>query len=189
MAARYKATCDQCRYRGLLDDVLRSYEFTEQVTLTIQRVAAWCPRCQGVAWSEMIPPLADINLRISEFERRDQTALDAVLPFVSRHSSLADLVASRLDDLRRRAAWVRGRQSPPRCLECGSTEIIPMTSGQTCSGNPKWTLSPHPNCGGTLTVLTEPILVLSRLWIRYTPEGNIIAKYEMSPSKGTVPIA
>ncbi len=175
MGARYKAKCDRCHYRGLLDDVLRSYELAEHVTLNVKRGAAWCPRCQAVIWAEVIPSLPDIERRIAECERRDPSVIETALPSVNR-----------LEELRRRADWLKTRTTPARCLECGTTDVTAMTTGHSRSGNEKWTLSPHPNCGGTISVFSEPTLSLDRRWTRYTPDGLRIGDYSMSPSKGAV---
>jgi len=68
-------------------------------------------------------------------------------------------------------AWRRARLSGPRCLECGSTDIMQLVQSETRSGNDKWPLQEHPGCGGVVTVLAQAVLALDRRWLRYTPEG------------------
>ena len=116
-----------------------------------------------------------IERQIAECERRDPSAIESVLP-----------PDSRIEELRRRADWLKTRTAPARCLECGTTDVTAMKTGHSRSGNEKWILSSHPNCGGTLSVFSEPTLSLDRRWTRYTPDGLRIGDYLMSPSKGAV---
>ncbi len=67
--------------------------------------------------------------------------------------------------------WRKQRKSPPKCLECGSTEIIPCRAGETNSGKKRWEID-CPVCGGVIRILTEAVLSLDRGWIRYSPEGD-----------------
>jgi hypothetical protein len=127
--------------------------------------------CKRVVWAEVIPPLAELQERLDRAERREQSMIDCLAPLVTGDTSLDELVALQIKDLRQLVDWRARRQSPPRCLECGSTNFMAMAAGRTHSGRSKWTLSPHPGCDGALTVLPEPVLVLDRGWIIYSPEG------------------
>jgi len=82
--------------------------------------------------------------------------------------------------------WRKNRLAPPKCLTCGSLDIIYSISSQTNSGNQKYELS-CPSCDGIIRILQEPVLSLDRRWIQYTPEGDLIQNYEMSPSRGAIP--
>src|SRR6267378_2803318 len=85
---------------------------------------------------------------------------------VGRYQTLEELLASRTRALELRVAWRRIRRSAPRCLECGSVKITPLARSQTHSGNDKWTLREHPDCGGIVTVLEQMVLALDRRWLR-----------------------
>lgn len=75
----------------------------------------WCEACHSPTPIERIPPIASLEAM------RDPS-------FAPAHG--------RLDAWIR---WRRERQSPPRCLVCGATEVITYT--------PPFR---HPNCGGLL---------------------------------------
>ena len=82
--------------------------------------------------------------------------------------------------------WRKHRESPGKCLSCGSSDLIFSRCGQTNSGNVKYEID-CPHCDGLIRILREPVLSLDRSWILYTPEGDLIQDYEMSPSRGAIP--
>ena len=157
----HKAKCDKCSYRATFSNPLRSYEMPGGATVTIESTFVWCAACRAVQWGEELADLA-------ELER--------------------ELEACRTPELESRIAWRRARSSDPRCLECGSTEVMPLVQSETRSGYDKWTLQEHPGCGGVVIVLQQPVLALDRRWLRYTPEGEKTQAYEMFLHKGAVPI-
>ncbi|MFN0021422.1 MAG: hypothetical protein ACKVP0_24490 [Pirellulaceae bacterium] len=76
-----------------------------------------------------------------------------------------------LNDLRRRIKWRRSRQSPPKCLECGSTDllVIPETDEENENQSPQGI--EHPGCNGLLQVRGIGFSQ-NRAWIIYTSEGK-----------------
>jgi len=76
-------------------------------------------------------------------------------------------------------AWLRNRKSPPRCLECGGTDLQ--------YPNEKGLLRCH-RCGEDIQIRGDSRLVLSRRWDWYTSEGELVGANIMSPSRGAVPI-
>lgn len=156
----HKAKCDKCSYRATFLNPLRSYEMSDGTTVSIERTFVWCAACRAVQWGEELADLAELQL---------------------------GLEANRTPELEARIAWRRARSSGPRCLECGSAEVMPLVQSETRSGNDKWTLREHPGCGGVVIVLQQPVLALDRRWLRYTPEGERRRTYEMFPNKGAVP--
>jgi hypothetical protein len=157
---RYKVTCENCRGSEVLNERLSSYALQDGETLTIERTFAWCDDCQRVQWAELIPDLEELRSR-NKGEPCSQT-----------------------DE---RIAWRITRASPPRCLACGSTKIRPGRLGETRSGNPKWVLD-CPKCGGTIRILMEPAFVNDRGWLHFSPEGEFLQEYQMSPYRGAVPV-
>ena len=157
---RYKATCENCSGSEVLNDTLRSYVLPEGKDLTIERTFAWCDDCQRVQWAELIPDLEKLRSRNEE------------------------VPCSKTED---RIVWRMTRESPPRCLACGSTRIRPGLRGETRSGNPKWEMD-CPRCRGKIRIQREPVLVLDRGWIHYSPEGEVLQEYVMTPSRGAVSV-
>jgi hypothetical protein len=123
----------------------------------------------------LLPPVGELQNQIAAAERRDQAVIEMLYSFTNPATSMEDLLAEYVENLRVQLTWRINRKSPPRCLGCGNADILPMTYRRTRSGNEKWTLTPHEDCGGTLTVLKEA-MVLSRGGICYDTEGRAIQR-------------
>src|SRR5688500_19585778 len=104
------------------------YEFEDGTHLDVHTNPAWCRACGGLTHGERIDSMAQIDQQIadlndpsSELYRFTQRSL---LP------ELDDLVPKdkfRLDQLaeaHKRRAWRQRRTSPPRCIRCGSTDLL-----------------------------------------------------------------
>lgn len=184
----HKAKCDTCDYREDFFDPLRSYEMSDGSTVTIERTFVWCGACRGVRWGEELADLAELERKLAAIEAKEPSAMDELSVFLDRHTSLEKVTATHTTQLRGRISWRRSRRSAPRCLECGSAGIVSLPQSETRSGFDKWTLKEHPGCGGVVTVIEQAVLTLDRRWIRYSPEGEKRQAFQMSPSKGAVPI-
>jgi hypothetical protein len=163
----HKAKCNKCSYRASFSNPLLSYDMSDHSKVNIQRTFVWCGDCREVRWGEELPDLIQLESEL------------AATP--ANESFLREKLQFKI-------AWRRTRRSAPRCLECGSTDVTSLTRSQTHRGNGKWTLREHPDCGGVVTVLVEPVLALDRRWILYSPEGEKKQAYKMSPHRGAVPI-
>jgi len=141
-------------------------------TVTIQHTFVWCAACREVRWGEELADLAALEHDLVATTAREPSIMEELSFSVGRYQTLEELLASRTRALELRVAWRRIRTSAPRCLECGSVKITPLARSQTHSGNDKWTLREHPDCGGIVTVLEQMVLALDRRWLRYSPEGE-----------------
>ena len=157
----HKARCGKCNYRATFSNPLRSYELADGSTITIEHTFVWCAACRAVQWGEKLADLAELE---------------------------SELLASPKPKLELRIAWRSARSSGPRCLDCGSTDIMPLVQTETRRGDDVWTLREHPGCGGVVTVLEQQVLALDRRWFRYSSEGEKKQAYDMFPHKGAVPI-
>lgn len=157
-------------------------------TVTIERTFVWCGACRAVGWGEQLADAAELQRELTAIEAREPSIVEEFSVLVDRHTSLEQVLSNHVRELGARIAWRRIRTSPARCLECGSTDILPLQRSETNSGNDKWTLAEHPDCAGVITVLEELTLTLDRRWIRYSPEGERRQAYDMYPHKGAVPI-
>ena len=127
MSWEFTYRCSECKRRFQLSvGTFRYYLVSFQATdlPAWERVGCidapgWCESCQSVAPIERIPSLETLE--------------------AMRDPSFAP-VHGRLDDWIR---WRRERQSPPRCLVCGATEVIERT--------PEFR---HPICGGMFEAIS-----------------------------------
>src|SRR5690349_7122426 len=122
----YKANCDQCSYEAEFVDQLRSYEVLDGSTVWIEQAFVWCDACREVRWGEKVPDLAELERKLASTRARDPKLVDFFLSLDSKYETLDEQIARRIAELESQIAWRRRRVSPPRCLECGSTEIIPL---------------------------------------------------------------
>jgi hypothetical protein len=69
--------------------------------------------------------------------------------------------------MEQRRRWLTGRQSPPKCLECGSTEIVVFRSGERAE---------NPNGPGwvEITVMGHCSTLFNNRF--YTPDGDRIPR-------------
>jgi ferredoxin-like protein FixX len=170
--AIHTAKCDKCRYRERLHDSLRTYALPDGSTVTIQRELVWCGACRAVCWGERLADLAGLEQELAACEARDALIMEKLSALVNRHNPFEEVLSRHTQALWSRIGWRRKRASPPRCLECGATDILVLPRSQTRSGRDKWTLAGHPGCGGVIVVLQEPILSLNREWLHYSAEGE-----------------
>ena len=77
---------------------------------------------------------------------------------------IAEYAADSIARLRIDIEWRRKRESPPRCLKCGSTAVSPIG---------EWDKIPsefsHPGCGGTFRYYSW--YGFSESWQFFSPEG------------------
>ncbi|HET6883758.1 MAG TPA: hypothetical protein VFI31_26635 [Pirellulales bacterium] len=106
---------------------LAYYRLPDGVEIRIHTALVWCNRCRVVTWGEHLPTLEEIDdqragedVFVEHFSQLigDFLALDVCEQGLEEYR--ADL---RLDNERRRQ-WLFVRQAKPRCLDCGSTDII-----------------------------------------------------------------
>ena len=141
----YFAKCSRCSYERRIDDILRSYSISDKAHLTIRQRCAFCKQCSQVVRAEYIPTTEVIETELAEAKT------------LNAEEWIPDLL-SYLD-------WRKTRVSPPRCLECGSTEIILSEIDERDDDDDIERIK-HPDCGGTITISPRGFS-LNRLWIFY----------------------
>lgn len=146
------------------------------------RFKAKCENCKGGK---------QLSETLCSYRLADGSTLNILKTFAWCSQCMEVVWAERIPDPSelsdtQQSEWRKSRESPSKCLSCGSTDLIFSRRGQTNSGNEKYEID-CPRCDGLIWVLREPVLSLDRSWILYTPEGDLIQDYEMSPSKGAFP--
>ena len=146
------------------------------------RFRAKCENCKGAK---------QLSETLRSYRLPDDSTLNIFRTFAWCSQCIEVVWAERIPDLSelsqpQQIEWRKRRESPGKCLSCGSTDLIFSKHGQTNSGNEKYEID-CPRCDGVIRILREPVLTLDRTWILYTPEGDLIQDYEMSPWKGAVP--
>lgn len=184
----YRAECERCKYsQTFAEGGLRSYQLPGEVRITIRQQLGWCRSCDRVVFCEELPTMGELAIEFAQFEELVRQDFDFLSSPGMSAEELIERERSRLASL---ADMLQARQSPPRCLECGSTSIIPISEADENEEEavlPTRSSIEHPGCGGPLSVHGIG-LSRSRLWTIYSTEGERLGAYEMLPYGGAVPL-
>jgi hypothetical protein len=162
----FRIDCSACEFQGHLHygPSYAEYELDDDDSAVVRAEPAWCAGCATIVSAEIMPNVEDIRRELADFECRG-AAYTAFLEDVAAFREPIQLVEHHIAGLRSSLKWRMLRQSPSRCLVCGSHDLtyIPWKLG----GNQP-TIE-HPSCGGTLGFVMEAHTVPSRR--RYSVEG------------------
>src|SRR4051795_3674685 len=89
------------------------YELEDGPHIDVWSRPVWCHRCNDFTDGEYVGRLEEIDQHLEEL--RDPSSE------LSRGLRYRPTIIEGLEQRRR---WLTGRVSPPKCLECGSTEIV-----------------------------------------------------------------
>ena len=108
-----------------------NYRLPDKSMLGIEQKVAWCEVCHSFGSAEVIPSIEELNGRIQELQTPTRKHL-----FIYRTQ---EAINGAIDELRTRSRWRATRESPARCLVCGSTAITPVRFSEdgTCVINGK----------------------------------------------------
>lgn len=105
-----------------------SYELEDGTRLDVRSGPVWCRRCADFTDGESIESLDEIDRQIadlrdptSELYQFFQDGVTGSIGVDGIHLIMA---------LEQRRRWREGRRSPPKCLECGMTEIVRLPDGE-----------------------------------------------------------
>ena len=159
MATIYSAECQGCDFRQdhIIMSLVYAYRMEEMPDVHLWVQLAWCGSCQQIVRAENLLSLAEAKERVQE-----ATFLPA------RHD------AERY--LRLRAS----RQSPARCLRCGSIDIV-LASGHSTERQLQ-----HPVCGGMITFRPGGHTRLGDETLVYSAEGEYLMTVQgtLLPGRG-----
>ncbi len=151
------------------------YELEEGSHLDVYTTPVWCHHCASVTHGEDIWSLELLDQRLADLanpqSQEYQMLMTPLVPdlnleFESPHN-LEQRRLERVEEVRKRRSWRERRSSPPRCIHCGSTEIIVLPFGEPV---------PNPAGPGTITVsITGMCSTNFNEWY-FTPEGERIPR-------------
>jgi len=189
-------TCLACGLKALEPGFgLRFAYQVNGVSVPIKHSTGWCHACEGFVQVEIFDsPEALLTLEGKLDTLRKERAAELIQIEQSRRwwqrrgqrtSALIDLdwQIERMEKqamvIQQRLSFLAGRQSPPRCLQCGSTDAFPFevtpdftvyygkTQGPVALG------VKHPGCGGELAVMDDGTRFSYIPTLRlYDSEGN-----------------
>lgn len=161
--------CDGCDYVQDLHASSYNYELSEEDMLPIETRLAWCHECGAVSEVEFLPDLAETEKQIQRLESEDpelMATLEAEGRFAEDEIEFQTLIRD----------WLRQRESPPRCLACGSTRIEePWALNDSRDQEDTGVLTyPHPGCSGALSVKGMTVQPAGGFPRTYDPEGELL---------------
>lgn len=102
------------------------YEFEDGSRLDMHTTPVWCRQCGDFRHGEEIETIQDIDKRIADLH--DPSAFAYQMCFNSLYHETTgkgdEFRRKLVEDLVRRRRWREHRVSLPRCIHCGSTDIV-----------------------------------------------------------------
>lgn len=109
------------------------YVQEDGILLPILITPAWCDLCKKIRNSEIVESLDKLDAHIADLENPNSEICQISRKMYGKrhlHAGEANLKELKSEaQLRRR--WLIGRVSPPKCLSCGTTTIIPLQHKET----------------------------------------------------------
>lgn len=143
------------------------YRLENGIHIRLHSAPVWCERCAKITHGENIDSIEEIDKQIADLERlaaeirRDMTRPPLPTPDAPGDRSQQEEIA----ELKLRRAWRMRRRTPPRCLICGSTDIVVLEPGRTIRTS-----------GGEIQCEFVGFCSTSfNMWY-FSPEGDLIEK-------------
>jgi hypothetical protein len=147
------------------------YEFADGTRLDMHSTPAWCHRCGAIANAERIESFAELEQQLADlhdptselYKLTTRNLLEDFVPSFGR-----DFHASQVAETERRRAWRRTRVAPPKCIGCGSTDVLILPFDEPV---------PHPTEPGVTITLRCVGMCSTNFneWF-FTPEGDRIPR-------------
>ncbi len=141
------------------------YQFPDASRLEVHKHPVWCAWCRAFVEGERIESIQELEKETADYADVNSAKAEWVLRETSRVRDKVGVLAKRLAESNTRLAWRKERTAPPKCLECGTTEIIGLGDGQEV---------PSPCSPGTLTIGGVMMCSTAFRNYLYTPEGDRI---------------
>lgn len=157
-------SCDRCRQNWTQFPTAHYYLLSEERELAIRTASAWCRKCSAPVYCEVLPTVQQV--REEHAKLRQARTWRHLFPWRSREQQqlLIDIVG-----LEHFSDFLTRRRSQPRCLACGSHEVLPGVDRRTVD---------HIGCGGTLRATDGPRFTFTcgtAIEVRYyDTDGNFL---------------
>ena len=178
--------CDKCDYGSSMSVVHGIFNYVSNGSkYNVGRSYGWCYECQEFVAVENLVIDKDIESEIINTQKKIEF-VESVGFWARMRSEYKKLKRDfnfnlkHIQELEWKIDHIKNRNSPPRCLVCGATNISSIDVRYLDYYHPgpakKLMGFTHPNCGGKLWLIRDPI----RWNIKFTPqvydiEGNRIS--------------
>jgi len=149
---------------SVLFSAFLDYLLEDGSKIHVEQQPAWCRACGSFAPAELLQPAEDLEREIARLqswlsERR-------VRPSGQRKRG-----GEMLAEVEKPLRWRRGRVSPPRCLPCGSIEVVPVPGSGEFS---------HPATRERVISTSSGFADAAPWFAVFSPEG-VIAEEPVAP--------
>ena len=145
------------------------YEFDDGSHLDLHTTPAWCHPCGKITHGEELETLEDIDRQLADL-RNPRSDLYRFLArdFNHEYKDLGEAFTLKHSEERlQRRRWRAARVSPPRCIHCGSTDVVVFPVDQPVR---------NPAGPGTVEVSIKGMCSTSFNEWYFTPEGERIPR-------------
>lgn len=148
------------------------YQLPGGQTLTVRAIPIWCRQCQAFSEGENIKSVEELERDVADCSDVNSAQSRRILD--SRYfRDKSGILAKRLAESRTRLEWRQDRSALPKCLACGTTDVMDLGDGQEIVS---------PCSLGTLTIAWVGMCSTAFRNYYYTPEGDRIPM-ETRPSR------
>jgi hypothetical protein len=141
------------------------YELADGTHIDLRSSPVWCRQCNGFTDGESIEALEEIDRQIADL--RDPTSELYRFCYPGGEGSIRVDVIRLITKLAKRRRWRERRKSPPKCLGCGTSEIVLL---------PERLKVTNPTGPGWIEVTVTGHCSTSFNNRYYTPEGDRIPR-------------
>jgi hypothetical protein len=135
------------------------YRLTNGTRMRLDAIPVWCHPCGGIREGERIETLGEIDRQLAKLQGPAE-----LMDLRLRKSR--SLRRRLISDAVQRRLWRVSRQSPGRCLSCGSTNVIVFRIHQPV---------PNPSGPGTIVMRVDSVCRTINSEQLFTPEGERIS--------------
>jgi hypothetical protein len=145
------------------------YELADGNHIDVHTEPVWCRQCGKITHGEEIESQEEIDRTLAHLQERRAAMLSEAES--ERYPAVQDLggrfSAAYIESMTRRSEWRKARKSPPRCVLCGSIEIVRLPPGEHV---------PHPDGSGWIELDVIGMCSTSFNEWFFMPEGDRIPR-------------
>lgn len=153
-------TCSRCGFRTGSSRLwgIFQYIMADDIYLDVPRTAGWCYSCNNISPIENFPDRLKTEEEIGSLKKELSQISTFKLKFFKSARKKAEYFNEMIKEKELLLKLMKHHTSPPRCLECGSTEVKIVVFPSVDEGTTAELNFRHPNCGGKFVVSKSEIL-------------------------------
>ena len=135
-----------------------NYRLHDDSLLHVRQSECWCNACNRISMAEHVESIDELESELQRLLNPDE-----------EHRQMIAFIGTPIEDLivesRQRIQWRNARTEPAKCLECGSTNFVPLPSTDEFR---------HPYTGERVQVVSRGFADAAPWYAEFTPQGDLI---------------